>query len=57
MAGAATTAVPVVPGTTTVSCTFRPPGLTPGLAAGAAGLVLLAGRVGLGRRARRQRAE
>ncbi|MFC9385276.1 YfhO family protein [Streptomyces venezuelae] len=50
-------AFPVAPGTTTVSCTFRPPGLTPGLTAGAAGLVLLAGRVWVGRRARRQRAE
>ncbi|WP_306329969.1 hypothetical protein [Streptomyces venezuelae] len=49
-------AVPVPPGTTTVSCTFRPPGLAAGLAAGAAGLVLLAGWVWPARRARRPRA-
>lgn len=34
--------VPVTPGTTTISCTFRPPGLLPGTAVAATALLLLA---------------
>ncbi|MBP2582603.1 hypothetical protein J3A78_003081 [Streptomyces sp. PvR006] len=49
-------AVDVRPGTTTVSCRFRPPGLRAGQAAGAAGALLLAASLWLGA-ARRRRAE
>ncbi|MFD4320261.1 YfhO family protein [Streptomyces sp. NPDC058548] len=47
-------AVDVRPGTTTVTCAFRPPGLRAGLAAGAAGALLLAGSLWLGARTRRR---
>lgn len=45
-------AVPLTPGTTRVSCEFRPPGLVPGLAvlAGASGILLLAALRGRTRR-------
>ncbi|WP_329279538.1 YfhO family protein [Streptomyces sp. NBC_00691] len=49
-------AVPIRPGTTTVTCDFHPPGLRAGLAAGAAGALLLAGSLWLGTRTRRRAA-
>ncbi|WP_395360964.1 YfhO family protein [Streptomyces sp. YH02] len=49
-------AIDVRPGTTTVTCDFRPPGLRAGLAAGAAGALLLAASLWLGARARRRSA-
>lgn len=45
-------ATPLAPGTTTVTCTFRPPGLTAGLAAAGAALLLLLTVAGATRRAR-----
>lgn len=50
-------AVDVRPGTTTVSCRFRPPGLRAGQAAGAAGVLLLAASLWLGARGRRRAEE
>ncbi|MFB8404138.1 YfhO family protein [Streptomyces sp. NPDC055912] len=47
-------AVDVRPGTTTVSCRFRPPGLRSGQAAGAAGVLLLTASLWLGARGRRR---
>ncbi|MFF2304238.1 YfhO family protein [Streptomyces sp. NPDC058128] len=47
-------AVGVRPGTTTVSCRFRPPGVRAGQAAGAAGVLLLAASLWLGARGRRR---
>ncbi|MFH9726748.1 YfhO family protein [Streptomyces sp. NPDC017254] len=47
-------AIGVHPGTTTLTCAFRPPGLRAGLAAGAAGLLLLTLRTWLGARSRRR---
>ncbi|MGW1926485.1 YfhO family protein, partial [Streptomyces massasporeus] len=47
-------ALDVRPGTTTLTCDFRPPGLRAGLAAGAAGTLLLAATLWLGARARRR---
>ncbi|MBD0709959.1 hypothetical protein BU197_16655, partial [Streptomyces sp. CBMA291] len=45
-------AVRLAPGTTTLSCTFRTPGLRAGLAAGAAGALLLGAGVWTERRRR-----
>ncbi|MFJ5079691.1 YfhO family protein [Streptomyces sp. NPDC088553] len=47
-------ALDVRPGTTTMTCDFRPPGLRAGLAAGATGTLLLAASLWLGARARRR---
>nr|WP_107097324.1 YfhO family protein [Streptomyces aureus] len=47
-------ALDVRPGTTTVTCEFRPPGLRAGLAAGTAGALLLAASLWLGARTRRR---
>ncbi|MET9537574.1 YfhO family protein [Streptomyces sp. NPDC006553] len=47
-------ALDVRPGTTTMTCDFRPPGLRAGLTAGAAGTLLLAASLWLGARSRRR---
>ncbi|MFE5658528.1 YfhO family protein [Streptomyces sp. NPDC056517] len=47
-------ALDVRPGTTTVTCDFRPPGLRAGPAAGAAGALLLTASLWLGARTRRR---
>ncbi|MFB7982675.1 YfhO family protein [Streptomyces vinaceus] len=47
--------VPLTPATTTISCSFRPPGLVPGAAAAGAALLVLAGLL-LAERRRRPRA-
>ncbi|MEV0414569.1 YfhO family protein [Streptomyces sp. NPDC050448] len=44
--------VPVTPDTTTITCTFRPPGLIPGTAVAATALLLLAGLLAAERRRR-----
>ncbi|MEU9142720.1 YfhO family protein [Streptomyces sp. NPDC048349] len=46
-------ALPLAPGTDKVSCTFTPKGLTPGLAGGALGLMVLIGAAVTGLRRRR----
>lgn len=44
--------VPVTPGTTTITCTFRPPGLLPGTAVAATALLLLGAFLAAQRRRR-----